>query len=265
MELRRRASRWFVVLALAAGVAAAAADVFQQYGLDRQGWSDTFLNSLVDGALYAPGVTAKLKQVPPAQRAGVVQALGAAAKAFFGSAEFKARYAKEVEAALPDDLRPPRTAAQIEAEMRSEMSKGLEETEAAVKEMQGEARKQAEAALKQMRAEIDRQAASFGKAAAEQAAAEKARYEAAKSRPADPNALSADPRVTLRKGLDRFLRETSGVDFAAETRLGGSGTRRFVKPDYEKKPRAWKLCYRAGREACDAARAFATGWLAELK
>ncbi len=264
MTPRGRASKAFVVLALAAGVAAAAADVFQEYGLDRRAWSDSFVNSLTDRALHVPSVTSKLKSVPPGQRAAVVNALGAAAKAFAGSSEFRARYAKEYEASLPDDLRPPRTAAEIEASTRAEMRKGLTEMEAAVKDLQGEPRKQAEAALAQVRAELDRQMATVGRAAAEQAAAEKARYEAAKSRPPDPEALSPDPRVSLRRSLQQFLKETSGVDFAAETRQV-SRERRFARPDYEAKPRAWKTCYRAGREACDAARAFATGWLAELK
>ncbi len=117
MATRSRASKAFVVLMLMAGaasVAVAAADVFQEYGLDRQAWADTFVSSLADGALYAPSVSAKLKSVPPAQRAAVVNALGSAAKAFVGTPEFKAMYGKEYEASLPDDLRPPRSAAEIE-------------------------------------------------------------------------------------------------------------------------------------------------------
>jgi hypothetical protein len=253
-----------IVAVLAAGVAAAATDVFQEYGLDRQAWADSFVNSLADGAMYAPSLPAKLKSVPPAQRATVVNALGAAAKAFVGTPEFRARYGKEYEASLPDDLRPPRSAAEIEKSMRAEMQKGLTEMEAAVKDFQGDMRKQAEAALVQVRAELKQQLATVGPAAARQAAQEKARYEEAKSRPPDPGALSPDPRVSLKKALKLFLDETSGVDFAAQTKLV-SRMRRFEKAEYESKPRAWKMCYRAGREACDAARTFASGWLAELK
>jgi hypothetical protein len=260
----RRAATAFVVLALAAGAAAAATDVFQEYGLDRRSWADAFVHSLADGVLRAPGVPGKLKGVPPAQRAAVVQALGTAAKAFFGGAEFQARYRKEYDSSVPGDLRTPRSASEIEASSRAEMQKGLAEMEQSVKSLQGDARKQAEAAMAQVRAEMDRQAAALGKAAAQQAADEKARYEAAKKRPPDPNALSPDPKVSLRKSLGAFLQQTSGVDYAAETR-DALRTRRFVKPEYEAKPAAWKTCYRAGREACDAARAFATGWLAELK
>ncbi|MBI5441374.1 MAG: hypothetical protein HY900_09210, partial [Deltaproteobacteria bacterium] len=243
---------------------AAAADVFQEYGLDRQAWADSFVNSLADATFYTPGLSAKLKSVPPGQRAAVVNALGAAAKAFVGTPEFKASYGKEYEASLPDDLRPPRSTAEIEKSMRAEMQKGLAEMEAAVKDFQGDMRKQAEAALVQVKGELKQQLATVGTDAARQAAEEKARYEEAKSRPPDPGALSADPRVSLRKALKSFLDETSGVDFAAQTKTV-SRTRRFERLAYESKPRAWKACYRAGREACDAARAFAAGWLGELK
>lgn len=249
---------------LAAGAAAAAADVFQEYGLERKGWGDAFVRSLADGVVHVPGVTAKLKAVPPGQRAAVVNALGAAAKACFAGAEFHARYAKEREASLPAGLRPPRTAADIEAAARADLQKGLVEMEQAVRSMQGDARKQGDAALAQVRAEMEEQAASLGRAAAQQAAEEKARYEAALKRPADPSALPADPKEALRRSLQRFLKETSAVDFAAETREA-QRSRRFVKAEYEAKPRSWKACYRAGREACEAARAFAGGWLAELK
>jgi len=264
MAARTWMSKAFLVVMLAAGVAMAAADVFQQYGLDRQAWADSFVNSLTDRALYVPSLPAKLKSVPEGHRAAVVNALGTAAKAFVGTSEFTARYGKEYEASLPDDLRPPRSAAEIEKSMRAEMQKGLTEMEAAVKDFQGDARKQAEAAMVQVRSELKAQLATVGPAATQQAAEEKARYERAKSRPPDPDALSPDPRVSLRKALKLFLDETSGVDFAAQTKAV-SRTRRFERADYEKKPRAWKTCYRAGREACDAARAFASGWLAELK
>ncbi len=267
MASRSRALKALVVLMLVPGVASvavAAADVFQEYGLDRQAWADSFVSSLADGALYAPSVSSKLKSVAPGQRAAVVNALGTAAKVFVGTAEFKAKYGKEYEASLPDDLRPPRSAAEIEKSMGAKMQKELIEMETAVKDFQGDMRKQAEAALVQVRAEVKQQLATVGSAAARQAAQEKARYEEAKSRPPDPNALSPDPRVSLKKALKSFLEETTGVDYAAETKTV-SRTRRFTRPDYESKPRSWKMCYRAGREACDAARAFASGWLAELK
>jgi hypothetical protein len=39
----------------------------------------------------------------------------------------------------------------------------------------------------------------------------------------------------------------------------------FADEKLEAKPAEWKLCFRAGKEATGAARAFAEGWLAELE
>jgi hypothetical protein len=40
---------------------------------------------------------------------------------------------------------------------------------------------------------------------------------------------------------------------------------RFANEDYEGKPAEWKICFRAGKEATEAARAFARSWLTELE
>lgn len=253
-----------VLLAAVVVTAAVAADVFQEYGLDRQAWADAFVGSMTGGGMYAPSVPAKLKAVPPAGRAAVITALGTAAKAFFQTAEFRSQYKLEYESQLPDDLRPPRTAKEIAAEAKADMLKGLAEMEEVVKGVQGDARKEMEKALAKARAEVQQQLKMVDEAAAQQAADERARYDEAKNRPPDPDAVSPDPAVSLKKALKAFLEDTAGVDFSAATKTE-FGMRRFVKADYESKPKAWKMCYRAGTDACGAARAFATTWLAELK
>jgi len=54
------------------------------------------------------------------------------------------------------------------------------------------------------------------------------------------------------------------VDFNAKVAKSGA-LMRFADPRYESRPKEWKLCYRAGKEAVDAARAAATEWLKELQ
>ena len=49
--------------------------------------------------------------------------------------------------------------------------------------------------------------------------------------------------------------ETDGVDYDAKT-SDENGRRRFVASENEERGPEWKMCYRAGREACEAARAF---------
>jgi hypothetical protein len=241
-----------------------AADVFQTYGLNREGWNESFLSALTARWYNPYEVPAKLKALPAADRVVVVNALGAAAKAWFGTPDFLAAYQKKYEASLPDELKPPRTAKQIADEMRADMRKGLTEMEAQVKSMQGDMRRQLEAALTQMRAQMKEQEAMIEPAAAQQAQEEKERYEEAKKRPPDPDAAPADPRAALKRALKDFLDRTSAVDYAAALKVSG-GRKLFANAAFEQKNKEWKLCFRAGREACEAARTFATGWLAELK
>jgi hypothetical protein len=40
---------------------------------------------------------------------------------------------------------------------------------------------------------------------------------------------------------------------------------KFVEGAYESKPGNWKLCYRAGKPAVEAARAFAASWIKEIR
>jgi hypothetical protein len=241
-----------------------AADVFQTYGLDRQGWNDSFLSALTANWYNPFEAPAKLKALAPADRVAVVNALGAAAKAWFDTPEFKAAYKKKYEESLPDELKPPRTAKQIADQMHADARKGLADIEAALKGMSGEIRKQMEAAATEMRANLKAQEAMIDTMAAQQAEEEKARYEEAKNRPPDPDATPADPRVGLKRALKEFLDHTAGVDYAAALKPA-FGKKVFANPTFEQKPREWKMCFRAGRDACEAARTFATNWLAELK
>ena len=248
------------IMVIVAGLCLAAADVFQEYGIDREEWSSSFLYALTNPSLSLPSVPAKLKKLPPAQRAAVVGALGSAARAWVGTAEFLQKYKEDYEASLPDELKPPRTAKQIADEMKSEMQSQLAEMDKTAKTMSGDMQK----AILEAMAAIKAQMGQMDQFAAMQAAEEKARYEAAKSRPPDPDAPSADPHVGLKRALKRFLDLTAGVDFNAQLKTQ-YGLKRFANEDYEARPKEWKACFRAGQEACGAARDLASAWLADLK
>jgi hypothetical protein len=125
-------------------------------------------------------------------------------------------------------------------------------------------RKQMEAVASEMRANLKAQEAMIDVMAAQTAEQEKLQYEEAKNRPPDPAATPADPRVGLKRALTEFLDRTAGVDYAAVLKPA-SGKKVFANATFEQKASEWKMCFRAGREACEAARTFATNWLAELK
>lgn len=249
-----------VAVITVSGFGLLAADVFQEYGIERDNWSTSFLSALTSRSFYVPSVPAKLKGLPAEQRAAVIKALGAAAKLYVSSPEFLAKYKEEYEAKLPDDLKPPRTAKEIGDELKKEMQSQIAEMEKTAKTMSGDMQKailEAATALKAQMGEMDQLAAM-------QAAEEKRRYDEAKSRPPDPSLPSPDSNVGLKRGLNAFLEVTNGVDFAAQVKTA-SGRKTFANADYEAKPAAWKACFRAGKEACEAARDFASTWLKELK
>ena len=60
--------------------------------------------------------------------------------------------------------------------------------------------------------------------------------------------------------LRRFLEVSSDVDYGAKL-IDKDGTKVFADPALEARPKEWKLCFRAGKPATDAARAFAQKWL----
>jgi hypothetical protein len=73
----------------------------------------------------------------------------------------------------------------------------------------------------------------------------------------------ADHNVLVAKRLRDFLAVSADVNFDAKLKVENT-VKVFADPQYEEKPTDWKMCYRAGREATQAARAAATQWLKEL-
>jgi hypothetical protein len=73
-----------------------------------------------------------------------------------------------------------------------------------------------------------------------------------------------NPNLLVKGWLNKFLSESSDVDFNAGLQQGQYGKKIFAKPEYEAKSYMWKLCYRAGKETAEALRAYANNWLKEL-
>jgi hypothetical protein len=75
----------------------------------------------------------------------------------------------------------------------------------------------------------------------------------------------ASGRELLKRRLREFLQESANVDYDAKL-VRRDGKMRFANERYEGETSdQWKLCYRAGRQPVEKARAFAKTWLAELE
>ncbi len=64
--------------------------------------------------------------------------------------------------------------------------------------------------------------------------------------------------------LRRFLEVTRDIDFSARL-VERDKKMRFADPALEGRPAEWKMCFRAGQLATQAARDFAQNWLSALE
>ena len=190
--------------------AIAAVDPFATYGLKTDEWQNSLVN-VARGSYAPPQIPSALRALSGPERAACVEALGAFAKTYCASGDFKKRHDK-----LWKEQNP------------SSGGFGL-----------GGLKKKAENAVKdEATKQVDPNAGNT---------------------PEDRYKVSKDVTETLRRRLTYFLDTTQDVDFGAKTANG-----RFVDATNEAKPPEWKMCYRAGKEATDAARGVAESWLKEL-
>ncbi|MEY4634453.1 MAG: hypothetical protein RJA55_251 [Acidobacteriota bacterium] len=243
--------------------------VTAQLGITEGRAREAVFDSFMAGAVSVAGNTQVFTAATPQARAAMVNAATTLARAFVESDEFKRRYADHREANGPDPLPAELTADQVLAKQRA----GFEQQVEALRKQFGsdaitpEQKATLEEGFETMRAQFTAMETGPRKAElegvlktqrAEQLSAHAAATKAFDAvYPADPQAL-----VALR--LRAFLDGTRDIDFTA--RLVEQGrVRKFADAALEAKPAEWKLCFRAGKPATDAARDFASKWLADLR
>lgn len=253
--------QWFgsvaVVCAVAFG-AVGAGDVFTQLGVQKSDVEQQIAASFADGYVPVGQVRSKLKAASPAARAAIVEQVLIATKAFVATPQFAKTYAN-----LRNERKPQAPEAASAAALIAQQKKDAQANVNDVKKLVAQAPKSDREGLEIMLKEAQSQLAMFDSAdyremMEQQFAADQQSY---KEQLAEWNAqYPADHRVAVKKQLREFLEVSKSVDYSAK--LNG---RRFASEAYEDKPSEWKLCYRAGKEPVEKARAFAAQWLAELK
>jgi hypothetical protein len=242
-------------------------DVLPRLGLTPTTAGEGILGPLTGGTPYHEAAYKAFKALPGAARADVVRAGLAWIKAYVARAEFQEAYRRLREGEKPAAPEPRIGADDQIRKMRADTEKSIAEMKKNMAAMDAGTRKQMEAVIQQLRAQMAQLESPQQKEMMRQGtalAAEGDRKRHEEELREWERDLPADPRLLVARRIREFLAASADVDYAA--RLAPRGDKMvFASEAYEKKPAEWKLCFRAGREATEAARSFARAWLAELE
>jgi len=241
-------------------------DVLAKLNLSPAAAKEDVLDSLTSGSIYNEAAIKAFKMLPAASRAALVGAGLGWIKNYAASAEFADAYRKFREKGKPQPPEPRPAADDEIKKMKADMEKSIAELRQNMAGMDAETKKTMEGVIKEMRAQMERmedpgQRDLMRQMTEMSTAEDKKRHE---------NELTeweqrypADSRALIRKRINDFLAASADVDFSARLEPRGD-MMIFAREEYEEKSPEWKLCYRAGKEATEAARAFARNWLMEL-
>jgi hypothetical protein len=240
-------------------------DVYKQFGTNPSEAHDSFISSFTTGNVFLIGERSVFKAASPEVRATLVRGIIAAARAYTGTADFTTRYAQFREEQKPRKEHVAESGDQAMAEVQKQLDDSIKEMQKAAAGLPPEMKKQMEESIadlrKQMKeaAEDPIQKAERDKAFPEMAKAAEAEYRG-KLGEWDER-YPADLKLLITKRLRAFLDLSSTVDFNAKLEPRPDKKLHFVDPALEGKPSEWKLLFRAGKPAVDAAREAAREWL----
>jgi hypothetical protein len=251
------------VLAAASAAAVAQSGALAQLKVAEPLARETFLESLASGGVDKSVGRDAFIPASGAVRAQLASGAIAWAKAFTKTAAFTSEYATLRESRKPA---APVFEGTPEDELKARRAKENKQLEDAKKQLAGlppDLRRQAEENLR----------ASLGLMETpemQQAQLQQIRDERKQQTEAHAKAMTvweanlpANPSALIAARLSKFLEVSATVDFNAKL-VEKDGRKFFADPALEAKSADWKLCYRAGREAVQAARAAAQAWLGEL-
>jgi hypothetical protein len=270
MRLRLNLVSLSLLIMLGAGGAVVLAQTSPaDFGLNENDLKPRIANSLVYGNVPAYPDKKSFKAASPSVQAAFVKTAMGWAKAYTETDAFKADYSKQRASAKPNPPKSKGTPDEQYAKYLAEQRQGIENMKKNAAKMSPEMQKQMQVTIKQLEANIDQSAKNpqmeammkqgFGQTALDDQKDYQDRLAAwEKKYPADPQALIASR-------LHQFLDLSKDIPFDAKLVPNGYGKMKFADPRFEAKPDQWKLCYRAGREPVQAARAFALDWLSQIE
>ncbi|HYB96704.1 MAG TPA: hypothetical protein VEC39_17150 [Vicinamibacterales bacterium] len=260
--------RLYVTVTLVCVIAAAAAaqDHLATLGISEGRAKEAIFDSFVADAVSIAGKPAAFIAMPDAARVALVNFALTMARTFAESDDFKRRYADHREANGPDPLPDEQTVDQVFAKQRTGFENQVVEMRKLFDQITPEQRATLEAGWTDMRRQLDEMEKGERRKEIEAVLREQ-RAQQVRSRDLAMQELEkvypADSRALVAMRLRHFLDTTKDIDFNAK--LVDKGDKKvFADPTLEAKPAAWKMTFRAGKPATDAARAFAQRWLDDL-
>lgn len=238
-----------------------AAPDISKYGYLDAAVKDAVLLGALSSDLPLVSATPAVKALPKTARAAAALALASFVKTWVMSGEFRSAYAARVKDLRPQAPAPKRTRAQLIKNKRAEMERSIDEMLSASAGLPKDAQEAAKLAAKELRSASEAQwkdGSVLDLEEDERFNQEKAAYT---QNLAD---VPDDVHAAIKRTLTLFLERTRDIDYSAQLKTGEGGKSVFANEDYEAKGREWKMGFRAGREATEAARAFVAGWLKEL-
>ena len=252
----------------AATLALVAQSSLADFGLDPGQLKSQIAGAFIYGNL--PGYPSRraFNAASPSVRAAFVRNALSFVKSYTESAGFQADYARQRAAAKPSQAASKGSPDDQLAKYFADQRQSVANMKKSVAQMPPDMQKQMAETVKQMEASIDKQqkdpqmVAMLKQQFALSAVGDQKNYQ--QQLTAYDQKYPADPRVLIAKRLREFLDLTRDIRFDAKLVPAGGGQMRFADPQYESKSDQWKLCYRAGKEPVEAARAFAQEWLNQL-
>ena len=239
---------------------ASADDITAKYGLQPVDLHSAVFSNITGDSLWMPTPTQQLRALDAKGRVVAIETLGALAREYVASDDFKQRYATWRKDQVGDPPPKPKSYEQALKEQKEQMAEMDRKMEEQIKSLPPDQAANARDALKGLMNDPSRypDRTQYQKMIKDQYEAAQEAYKARDAK------YPADFKPLLKASLQRFLDSTADVDFNAKL-VDLSGHKVFANNDDERKPEMWKRAYRAGPEATQAARKVAQDWLKALK
>jgi hypothetical protein len=243
------------------------ASPWNQLGISEGRAIENIRQSFLEGYLYSYGASTA-KNVASGDRAAIALDVLNYTKSYVNSSAFIKAYEDARVASTPVKPLPPKTKEEIQKEKIAELDKTIAEGEKSLKTLPKdliEPFKEVQQMLKDQKQDYENPDSEM---LALLVTSENYMYANATTKYEQQvqqwqKDYPADHRKMVKDRLETFLKLTADVDFNAALKEEYR-VKKFVNAAYEKKPAEWKMAYRAGRPAVEAARTFAKAWLAEL-